>query len=138
MTYTHPHPYSSNFVYEQQVDGFPNAIELEISFGDFSETKLNEGFVVLCKNSTCLDNWGNYSGSTFPGKLSNSALIIRTTELFIQFTSAGVNSENNWGFELTVTPIYTYGMFPSIFISTVPYYLFIAVVHFICIFHGTV
>lgn len=110
MTYTHPiHPYPIA-TYNEEVSCFPNAIKLEISFGDFTKTEQDVDFVVLCKDWKCTENWGSYSGSDFPGKLSAAPLIIDASKFVIKFTSDG-NPNDNWGYELMVTPIYTFGSY---------------------------
>lgn len=106
MTYSCPHPYADTDFDGTPVEiSFPMAVELEISFGEFTATEDNRDFFVLCKDDNCLENWGNYSGSNFPGVNSSPSLFILGSVFYMQFSS-GVNSNNLWGYSMTVTPLY--------------------------------
>ena len=104
LHYFSPHPYANNYTYSQQVDMPLHAVSMLVNFGSATETELDVDFVVLCKDVTCAENWGNYSGITFPGIYPTPILSIPATSLYISFSSHGQNV--NLGFDLTLTPIY--------------------------------
>ena len=135
VTYTSPHPYAGendanaeSYAYYADDGGeggdygddggddgtiiptaisFPMAIELEISFGSATETELNTDFVILCTNVFCAGNiWGNYSGTTFPGKDGNPSLIVAASAVYLRFVVGGANTNSLWGYSMTVTPLY--------------------------------
>ena len=82
------------------------AIELEISFGSATEMGLNTDFVILCTNISCAANWGNYSGTTFPGKDGNPSLIVAASAFIFRTVVGGANTNSLWGYSMTVTPLY--------------------------------
>lgn len=81
-----------------------HAVSMLVTFGIGTGTELNHDFVVLCKDSSCAENWGSYSGTTFPGIYPTDSLTIPANSLYIRFTSDGQNT--GLGFDVTITPIY--------------------------------
>ena len=102
ITYNSAHPYGSSYAYTQQVDMPVGAVSMVVYFGSTTETAATD-FVTLCKDNTCAENWGSFSGITFPGMYPSSALSIAATSLYISFSSGG---GVGLGFDITVVPIY--------------------------------
>ena len=104
IIYESPHPYENNDSYGQQVDLPSGAMSMLVYFGRDTSTEWNYDFVKLCKDSTCGDNWGSFSGINFPGIYPIDSLNIPATSLYIWFSSDDQNTD--LGFDVTITPIY--------------------------------
>ena len=102
ITYESAHPYDSSYAFTQQVDMPVGAVSMVVYFGSATETTATD-FVTLCKDNTCAENWGSFSGTTFPGIHPSPALSIAATSLYISFTSGG---GVGIGFDITFVPIY--------------------------------
>jgi hypothetical protein len=79
-----------------------HAVGMLVNFGSGTGTEV-EDLVVLCKDNTCAENWGSYSGITFPGIDPTPSLSIAATSLYLSFTSSG---NTGLGFDVTFVPIY--------------------------------
>lgn len=82
-----------------------DAVSMLVYFGSATATNVHDN-VVLCKDSSCAEHWGSYSGAStnFPGIYPTDALSIPATSLFISFSSDLQFTEV--GFDVTITPIY--------------------------------
>jgi len=104
ITYSSPHPYVNKYTYGQEVHVPNGAVSMLVHFGLDTSTEQNYDFVVLCKDVSCVSNWGSFSGINFPGIYPNAPLSIPATSMYISFASDGKNTD--FGFEIIITPIY--------------------------------
>ena len=111
MSFTHSHPYPDYGLNDSVEVLFPMAVELEITFSDNTEMEMDHDFIVFCKDAVCSEQWGNYSGTNFPGMNSSPNLLISASIVYFRFY-AGVNVNNLWGYSFSVTPLYGMFSFP--------------------------
>lgn len=105
-TFSTDHPYFAiSYNFSVSITG---ALGLNVHFNPstYTEVSPEEHVVSLCKDSTCEQFWGVYSGDNFPG-VTTGDLIIPADSFFIYF-EPDRDSIGAFGFEVTVTPLCKY------------------------------
>ena len=102
LSYESAHPYSNSVDHMENVVIF-GTIAFTVSFGSNTSTEEGYDFVTFCKDATCAENWGTYSGTNFPGVSGIPIIMIPSEEFVVRFVSD--SSSTDWGYDMMITPI---------------------------------